>query len=58
MPFFIMAQFDKRNFVNKIHSLNILEKLDEKDMTTSRKGSYLYQFNAEKYRKQNGRLLV
>ncbi len=50
--------FDKRNFINKINSLNIIDKLDEKDMTTSRKGSYLYQFNAEKYEKREGKLLI
>jgi 8-oxo-dGTP diphosphatase len=49
------TQFDKRNFINKIHSLNILEKLDEKDMATSRKGSYLYQFDSEKYNYKNGK---
>ncbi|WP_031425220.1 NUDIX hydrolase [Flavimarina sp. Hel_I_48] len=40
---------DKRNFINKINSLKVLIKLDEKDMTSSRKGSYLYQFDKEKY---------
>lgn len=49
------TQLDKRNFINKVNSLNILEKLDEKDMTTSRKGSYLYQFDAEKYKAQDGK---
>lgn len=39
-------QIDKRNFINKIHGLGILEKLDEKDKESSRKGSFLYQFNA------------
>ncbi len=49
------TKLDKRNFINKINSLDILEKLDEKDMTTSRKGSYLYKFDVEKYRQQNGK---
>jgi ADP-ribose pyrophosphatase YjhB (NUDIX family) len=49
------TQLDKRNFINKIRSLDILEKLDEKDKTSSRKGSYLYQFDAEKYQKENGK---
>jgi len=40
---------DKRNFINKINSLKILIRLDEKDMNSSRKGSYLYKFNKEKY---------
>lgn len=52
------TQFDKRNFINKIRSLNILKKLDEKDMTSSRKGSYLYQFDSEKYSKENGKPFV
>jgi len=42
-------EVDKRNFINKINSLDILIKLDEKDMTSSTKGSYLYKFNQEKY---------
>ena len=29
--------------------MKILEKLDEKDKTTSRKGAFLYRFNPEKY---------
>lgn len=38
---------DKRNFINKVASLKILEKLDEKDMASSRKGSFLYRFNQD-----------
>ncbi len=49
------TQLDKRNFINKINSLDILEKLEEKDMTTSRKGSFLYKFDVEKYRQQTGK---
>lgn len=40
---------DKRNFINKIRSMDIVDKLDEKDKNSSRKGSYLYRFNPEKY---------
>lgn len=40
---------DKRNFISKINSLDILVKLNEKDMLSSRKGSYLYTFDKEKY---------
>lgn len=40
---------DKRNFISKINALDVLIKLDEKDMESSRKGSYLYQFDKEKY---------
>lgn len=42
-------ELDKRNFNKKINSLDVLEKLDEKDKTSSRKGSFLYRFNQEKY---------
>jgi len=35
---------DKRNFTKKINSMEILNKLDEKDMGSSKKGSYLYNF--------------
>jgi 8-oxo-dGTP diphosphatase len=47
------SQLDKRNFINKIRSLDIVTKLDEKDMTSSRKGSFLYQFDAERYNREN-----
>lgn len=42
-------KLDKRNFISKINSLDILIKLDEKDRQSSRKGSYLYTFDKQKY---------
>ncbi|NLP56880.1 NUDIX domain-containing protein [Lutibacter sp. B1] len=45
-------KLDKRNFINKINSLDILIKLDEKDMNSSRKGSFLYKFDQKKYEKK------
>ena len=42
-------ELDKRNFISKINSLGILVKLEEKDMLSSRKGSYLYKFDKAKY---------
>jgi 8-oxo-dGTP diphosphatase len=47
---------DKRNFRKKILSMGILEKLDEKDKETSKKGAYYYSFNEGRYTKlkQNG----
>ena len=42
-------KIDKRNFINKINSMDILVKLNEKDMTSSTKGSYLYKFDQNKY---------
>lgn len=40
---------DKRNFTRKIHSLNILNKLDEKEKESSRKGAFYYIFDRDKY---------
>jgi hypothetical protein len=47
---------DKRNFRKKILSMGIIEKLDEKEKETSKKGAYYYRFNEERYKKlrQNG----
>ncbi|MBO0343313.1 NUDIX hydrolase [Muricauda lutimaris] len=45
-------KLDKRNFINKINSLDVLIKLDEKDMTVSKKGAYLYVFDKDKYEKK------
>lgn len=45
-------ELDKRNFINKINAMDILVKLDEKDMSSSRKGSFLYQFDDQKYEKK------
>ncbi|SFZ94314.1 ADP-ribose pyrophosphatase YjhB, NUDIX family [Flaviramulus basaltis] len=42
-------ELDKRNFINKINSMDILIKLKEKDMTSSTKGSFLFQFEKAKY---------
>jgi 8-oxo-dGTP diphosphatase len=49
-------RIDKRNFRKKIKSMEILEKLDEKEKETSKKGAYYYKFNKDKYEKlkQNG----
>jgi hypothetical protein len=47
---------DKRNFRKKILSMGILEKLDEKERETSKKGAFYYKFNESTYKrlKQNG----
>jgi 8-oxo-dGTP diphosphatase len=42
---------DKRNFTRKILSLGILNKLDEKEKETSRKGAFYYIFDKGKYNK-------
>ena len=40
---------DRRNFSKKMLSMNLLEKLDEKDKGTSRRGAYYYRFIPERY---------
>jgi len=43
-------KLDKRNFINKINALDILLKTEEKDMNSSRKGSFFYTFDEVKYK--------
>jgi len=40
---------DKRNFRKKLLTMDILEKLDEKDKSSSKRGAFYYKFNKEKY---------
>jgi ADP-ribose pyrophosphatase YjhB (NUDIX family) len=42
-------ELDRRNFRKRILSMNILEKLEEKDKSTSKKGAFLYRFDKKKY---------
>jgi 8-oxo-dGTP diphosphatase len=42
---------DKRNFTRKILSLNVLNKLNEKEKESSRKGAFYYVFDEAKYNK-------
>jgi ADP-ribose pyrophosphatase YjhB (NUDIX family) len=42
---------DKRNFTRKILSLDVLNKLDEKEKESSRKGAFYYVFDKERYSK-------
>ena len=44
-------KFDNRNFRKKLLSMNILEKLEVKDKSTSKKGAFLYRFDKKKYNK-------
>jgi ADP-ribose pyrophosphatase YjhB (NUDIX family) len=46
------APLDKRNFRKKLHAMDILEKLDEKDKKGSKRGAFYYTFNKEKYDKR------
>ncbi len=43
--------FDKRNFTKKMLSLGILNKLDEKEKQSSRKGAFYYVFDTARYQK-------
>lgn len=40
---------DKRNFRKKILEMDILEKQEDKDKSSSRRGAFYYKFNKEKY---------
>jgi 8-oxo-dGTP diphosphatase len=42
---------DKRNFTKKLLSLGILNKLNEKEKESSRKGAFYYVFDSRKYGK-------
>jgi hypothetical protein len=41
--------FDKRNFRRKLLAMGLLEKQNEKEKETSKKGAFYYQFNQKKY---------
>ncbi|GAB1453789.1 NUDIX domain-containing protein [Draconibacterium sp.] len=41
--------FDKRNFRRKLLAMGLLEKLNEKEKETSKKGAFYYRFNKIKY---------
>jgi 8-oxo-dGTP diphosphatase len=41
--------FDKRNFRKKLLSMGLLEKLNEKDKSGSKKGAFLFRFDKQKY---------
>jgi 8-oxo-dGTP diphosphatase len=46
-------QLDKRNFTRKILALGILNKLNEKEKESSRKGAFYFVFDKNKYSKLN-----
>lgn len=43
------TSIDKRNFRKRLQQMDILQKTDEKDKSTSRKGAFYFTFNKEKY---------
>ena len=44
-------EFDNRNFRKKLLSMNILEKLEIKDKSSSKKGAFYYRFDIKRYDK-------
>lgn len=44
-------KLDNRNFRKKLLGMDILEKLDVKDKSSSKKGAFLYRFDKKKYNK-------
>ena len=47
------SPLDKRNFTRKILSLEILNRLNEKNKLSSRKGAFYYVFDKKKYQELN-----
>lgn len=43
-------EMDNRNFSRKILSMNLLEKLNEKDKGNSKRGAWYYKMNSKKYK--------
>lgn len=43
-------EIDKRNFRKKLSSMNILDKLAEKDTVSSKRGAFYHRFNEKKYK--------
>ncbi|WP_029902791.1 NUDIX domain-containing protein [Prevotella sp. 10(H)] len=43
------TELDKRNFRKKILEMDILEKQEDKDKSSSKRGAFYYKFNKEKY---------
>jgi hypothetical protein len=44
-------KLDNRNFRKKLLGMNVLEKLEAKDKSTSKKGAFLYRFDKKRYNK-------
>ena len=45
------TSLDKRNFRKKLKAMDILDQLDEKDKSSSKRGAHFYRFNPEKYQR-------
>lgn len=51
-------ELDKRNFRKKLQSIHFLERSDEKDKNSSRRGAFLYTFNRTSYERLKKRGLL
>ncbi len=45
---------DRSNFIKRMLSFGVLDKLDEKDKGASKRGAFYYEFDRRKYRKVQG----
>lgn len=50
-------EFDPGNFRKKMLSLNVLEKMDQKNSTESKKGAYYYKVKANKMEEEQERIV-
>ena len=46
------TELDKRYFINKFNSFDYLKKTNEKDMSSSKKGVFLFEVDEDKYQKK------
>lgn len=46
------VEVDKRNFRKRIKEMDFIERTDEIDKTTSKRGAFLYRFNRNAYREE------
>jgi 8-oxo-dGTP diphosphatase len=44
-----MREFDKRNFRRKILAMGVLNRLNQKEKASSKKGAFFYQFDKQRY---------
>ena len=45
-------EIDKRNFRKRIGEMDFIEKTEQKDKLSSKRGAFLYRFNEKAYKKE------
>ena len=45
-------EIDKRNFRKRIKEMDFIEKTEQKDKLSSKRGAFLYRFNEKAYKKE------